>query len=203
MVVSDERALGAFRKVPRTGVIYVTAEATRLGRDPRAIEISNFAFVMAFADSAEASRGLRDAMATGLGIPADAVARAPMTLMGTPDEMVAELEDGRPVLVLLNLGASRLPVWHYAVLIGYDANRNVAILRSGETERLEMKWQRFAGAWHRGGRFAMTVLHPGVIPAHADPARFIEASAGLEAAGQRQAARTAFQAATSRWPAAR
>ncbi|MEJ7735443.1 MAG: pyridoxal phosphate-dependent aminotransferase, partial [Polyangiaceae bacterium] len=31
MVLSDERAMGAFRKVPRTGVIYVTTEATRLG----------------------------------------------------------------------------------------------------------------------------------------------------------------------------
>ncbi|MFO0757938.1 MAG: pyridoxal phosphate-dependent aminotransferase [Byssovorax sp.] len=29
--ISDDRALGAFRKVPRTGVIYVMGEATRLG----------------------------------------------------------------------------------------------------------------------------------------------------------------------------
>jgi aspartate/methionine/tyrosine aminotransferase len=29
--ISDERSLGAFRKVPRTGVIYVMGEATRLG----------------------------------------------------------------------------------------------------------------------------------------------------------------------------
>ena len=31
---SDPEALGAFRKVPRTGVIYVTAEATRMGYRP-------------------------------------------------------------------------------------------------------------------------------------------------------------------------
>jgi len=127
--------------------------------------------------------------------------RMPYVLATTADEMVAELAAGRPVLILQNLGVSKIPVWHYAVLVGYDAERNVAVLRSGPEERLEMKWQRFAGAWHRGGRFAMTVLRPGEVPAHADAARFIEAAAGLEAAGQRPAAAKAYDAAIARWPA--
>ncbi len=126
--------------------------------------------------------------------------RLPYVLATTADEMVAELAEGRPVLVLQNLGAGPLPAWHYAVLIGYDAERNVALLRSGSEQRLEMKWQRFAGTWHRGGRFALTTLPPGEIPAHAEPARFIEAVAGLEAAGQSDAAAQAYEAATARWP---
>jgi len=126
--------------------------------------------------------------------------RLPYVLATTADEMVAELESGRPVLVLQNLGAGPLPAWHYAVLIGYDAERNVALLRSGSEQRLEMKWQRFAGTWHRGGRFALTTLPPGEIPAHATPARYLEAVAGLEAAGQRQAASAAYDAAIARWP---
>lgn len=126
--------------------------------------------------------------------------RLPYVLASTAGEMVEELKAGRPVLVLQNLGATRLPRWHYAVLIGYDAGRNVAILRSGGERRLEMKWQRFAGSWHRGGRFALTTLHPAEIPAHAEPARFIEAAAGVEAAGQRRAAAEAYEAAIARWP---
>ena len=126
--------------------------------------------------------------------------RLPWALDTTADEMVEELEAGRPVLLLQNLGVPQIPIWHYAVLVGYDAERNVAILRSGREERLEMKWQRFARAWHGGGQFAMTVLHPEEIPAHATPARYVEAVAGLEAAGQRQAARTAYESALSRWP---
>ncbi len=126
--------------------------------------------------------------------------RLPWVLDTTADEMVEELEAGRPVLLLQNRGVPQIPIWHYAVLVGYDAERNLAILRSGDTERLEMKWQRFARAWHQGGRFAMTVLKPGEIPAHAGPARFIEAAAGLEAAGQRQSARAAYESAISRWP---
>jgi tetratricopeptide (TPR) repeat protein len=126
--------------------------------------------------------------------------RLPYVLATTADEMVAELAAGRPVLVLQNLGAGPLPAWHYAVLIGYDAERNVALLRSGSEQRREMKWQRFAGSWHRGGRFALTTLPPGVIPAYAEPARFIEAAAGLEAAGQPRAAAAAYDAAIARWP---
>jgi tetratricopeptide (TPR) repeat protein len=126
--------------------------------------------------------------------------RLPYVLETTADEMVEELEAGRPVLVLQNLGVSQLPRWHYAVLIGYDAERNLAILRSGREQRLEMKWQRFAGSWHRGGRFAMTTLRPGDIPDHAPADRFIAAAAGLEAAGQRRAAAAAYDAAIARWP---
>jgi tetratricopeptide (TPR) repeat protein len=126
--------------------------------------------------------------------------RLPYVLATTADEMVAELEAGRPVLVLQNLGAPWMPIWHYAVLIGYDVERNRAILRSGGKEREEMRWQRFAGTWHRGGRFALTTLRPDVVPAIAEPARFIEAVAGLEAAGQRKAAATAYDAAIARWP---
>ena len=126
--------------------------------------------------------------------------RLPYVLETTADEMVAELEAGRPVLLLQNLGVKQFPRWHYAVLVGYDAGRNVAILRSGRERRLEMRWQRFAGSWHRGGRFAMTTLEPGVIPDHAPPDRYIAAAAGLEAAGQRRAAAEAYDAAIARWP---
>lgn len=126
--------------------------------------------------------------------------RLPYVLSSTADEMVAELAAGRPVLVLQNLGAERLPLWHYAVLIGYDAERNVALLRSGDTKREEMRWQRFAKTWHRGGRFAFTTLVPGEIPPHAEASRYVEAAAGLEAAGQRRAAAAAYDAAIARWP---
>lgn len=126
--------------------------------------------------------------------------RLPYVLATTADEMIAELDAGRPVLVLQNLGSSRLPRWHYAVLVGYDADRNVAILRSGGTERLEMRWQRFAATWHRGGRWAITTLAPGHIPTHADAPRYVEAAAGLEAAGRTQAASAAYDAAIARWP---
>lgn len=116
------------------------------------------------------------------------------------DALVAELSEGRPVLLLQNLGTRFLPRWHYAVLVGYDAEKNVAILRSGRRQRLEMRWQRFAASWHRAGRWAMTVLPPEAIPAHATADRYLESVIGLEAAGQREAAASAYDTAIARWP---
>jgi tetratricopeptide (TPR) repeat protein len=126
--------------------------------------------------------------------------RLPYLLAQTGQALIAELDEDRPVLVLQNLGFESIPIWHYAVLIGYDASRNVAVLRSGRRERLEMRWQRFAGSWHRAGRWAIVVLEPGVIPADAEAARYLQAVAGLEAAGQRRAAAQSYDAALARWP---
>ena len=80
------------------------------------------------------------------------------------DALLAELADGRPVLLLQNLGVKQIPRWHYAVLVGYDTDRNVAILRSGRRQRQEVRWQHFARTWDRAGRWAMTTIAPGVIP---------------------------------------
>ncbi len=121
-------------------------------------------------------------------------------LPGTGQALLAELTEGRPVLLLQDLGVARLPVWHYAVLVGYDAARNVAVLRSGRHERLEMRWQLFARSWDRAGRWAITTLPPDVMPAAADATRYLDAAAGLEAAGQAHEAGIAYAAATTRWP---
>ncbi|HLG52413.1 MAG TPA: PA2778 family cysteine peptidase [Steroidobacteraceae bacterium] len=121
-------------------------------------------------------------------------------LPGTGQALLAELSEGRPVLLLQNLRVKALPVWHYAVLVGYDADRNVAVLRSGRHERLEMRWQSFARSWDRAGRWAISALAPGVIPAGAEASRYLEAAAGVEAAGDRRAAALAYDAAIARWP---
>lgn len=121
-------------------------------------------------------------------------------LPGTGQALLAELEAGRPVLLLQNLGSRALPTFHYAVLIGYDADRNVALLRSGRSERLALRWQSFARSWDRAGRWAITVLEPGVIPAEAQVADYLEAAAGLEAAGHERAAAIAYDTALARWP---
>ena len=114
--------------------------------------------------------------------------------------LLAELSEGRPVLLLENLGVKQIPIWHYAVLVGYDTDRNVAILRSGSRKRQEMRWQHFARSWDRGGRWAITTIAPGVIPGEAEAARYLEAIAGIEAAGNLEAAALSYDAAIARWP---
>jgi tetratricopeptide (TPR) repeat protein len=121
-------------------------------------------------------------------------------LPGTGQAMLAELNEGRPVLLLQNLGVKQIPIWHYAVLVGYHTDRNVAVLRSGRRERVEMRWQSFARSWDRAGRWALTVLPPSVIPRAAEAKDYLQAVAGIEAAGDRQAAAESYDAAITRWP---
>jgi tetratricopeptide (TPR) repeat protein len=116
------------------------------------------------------------------------------------DSILAELDAGRPVLVLHNYGLSILPRWHYAVVIGYDATRDRFILRSGDQRRREWRARTFMLAWHNGGRWAMVALAPGEMPASANPAQYLEAAALFERGADAEASRLAFESAVRRWP---
>jgi tetratricopeptide (TPR) repeat protein len=114
----------------------------------------------------------------------------------------AELGAGRPVLVLQNLGLKRLPIWHYAVVVGFDEETDQLVLRSGTTERLLMSGHRFMDAWDRAGRWAIVMVMPGEFPADPNQDLYLEAAAGLESAGRYDAAMKAYDAAVARWPGA-
>src|SRR5690606_16550407 len=58
----------------------------------------------------------------------------PYRLEPDPLALFAEVESGKPVLVMQNLGLPRFPVWHYAVVVGFDPEQERVLLRSG-TER--------------------------------------------------------------------
>jgi hypothetical protein len=59
------------------------------------------------------------------------------------DALLAEVAAGQPVIVLQNLSLPIAPLWHYAVVIGYDLDAGDIILRSGTTERLSMAMSTF------------------------------------------------------------
>ncbi|MFH7319176.1 PA2778 family cysteine peptidase [Desulfurivibrio sp. D14AmB] len=117
-----------------------------------------------------------------------------------PAALFAELAAGHPVLVLQNLGFSRLPRWHYAVVIGHDLARNRIFLHSGRQQAMEISARLFERTWARGGHWGVVVLPPDRLPATAGETPFLAAAAGLEQAGQWSAALLAYQAALERWP---
>ena len=104
----------------------------------------------------------------------------PYVLPPGPDALFAELEDERPVLVLQNLGIERVPVWHYAVAVGFDPADERVILRSGTEPRRLEKTSRFLRSWQRGGYWAFVPVEPGELPASATPALYVRALAGAE-----------------------
>lgn len=124
----------------------------------------------------------------------------PYRVAPEPAALLRELVAGRPVLVLQNLGFASRPVWHYAVLIGYQPDPEVFVLRSGTNPRLEMAGHEFLRSWQLAARWALVLLPAGQLPGADDPGGFLRAVAGLEATGRIEAARTAYAASTRRWP---
>lgn len=121
------------------------------------------------------------------------------TLRPSVQDLLRELAAGHPVLVFQNVSLPVYPVWHYAVVIGYDLQRNTLTLHSGETARMEMSLFTFERTWERGNYWAMLALPTHQLPASADAARVGQAIATLEMQ-QPQAAQQAYTTALKRWP---
>jgi len=118
--------------------------------------------------------------------------------------LFAWVDAGEPVIVLQNLGLDWIPVWHYAVVIGYDLDERTVILRSGRDERLAMDFTPFANTWERGGSWALIALDPADAPKPANLVDYLRAALALERSeqrsGQRAAALKAYDTASRRWP---
>ncbi len=126
--------------------------------------------------------------------------RVPYVLERTIDAAISELRAGRPVLVFQNLGASRWPVWHYAVIVGFDAEHQVFILNSGTQEKERVSARSFLRSWDRAGRWMMVVTDAETLPASAAPLAWLRSAAPFESVGSLDIALQAYRTATLRWP---
>lgn len=115
-------------------------------------------------------------------------------------DVLAEIDAGNPVVVLQNLALSWYPLWHYAVVIGYDLKREEIILRSGATPRLVMPLATFERTWARGKYWAMVALAPNRLPQTAIPENWIQSIAALEHSSPYTYTGQAYEAAMRRWP---
>ena len=117
----------------------------------------------------------------------------------TLDALLHEVAAGHPVLVFQNLSLPIYPVWHYAVVIGFDRQRQLVMLNSGVTRGLEISFFAFERTWARGDFWAMLALPPERLPATAEADPMAAAIAALERIDA-PAARRAYQTALQRWP---
>jgi tetratricopeptide (TPR) repeat protein len=117
-----------------------------------------------------------------------------------PEAMLSEVAAGHPVIVLQNRGFSWSPMWHYAVVIGYDLDKGFVILHSGDTPRRCLSLRVFENTWARSDHWALLVLPPSGLPVTAIEDEFVSAALGLEKAGQWEAAIAGYKVALNRWP---
>ena len=113
--------------------------------------------------------------------------------------LMTEISAGHPVIVLVNLAFSWYPQWHYAVVIGYDQVEKEIILHSGLTEGEVISFWAFNNIWKRGDYWGLLVLPPHRLPELAEESKWVAAVAGLEKAGQWEAAATGYATALERW----
>jgi tetratricopeptide (TPR) repeat protein len=116
------------------------------------------------------------------------------------ETVLAELDAGRPVLVLHNYGLAMWPRWHYAVVIGYDAAKQRVVLRSGKRARQQLSAANFMRAWDNADRWAIVVLEPGQLPARPDLPAYLEAATAFERVAAPAATGRVFDAAIGHWP---
>lgn len=126
--------------------------------------------------------------------------RISYVLDGSFDALLTEVEAGHPVVVLQNLGLSFAPLWHYAVVIGYDQAAKELLLHSGEQQRQVMSMSRFNATWARSQHWAMVALAPGQLPVSIQPQAAADSIAAFEKVATAHAALPAWHALTTRWP---
>jgi len=122
------------------------------------------------------------------------------TLAPRLEDVLRELAAGTPVVVLLNLALKIYPVWHYAVIVGYDLEKREVIVRSAKRERDEWSFSFLEFFWQESGYWSMIALPPGRLPATAREAETAAAVAALEQAGRGNEARASYVALLARWP---
>lgn len=123
----------------------------------------------------------------------------PYVLQPQLKDLLQEVAAGHPVLVFQNVSLPMYPVWHYAVVVAYDLQRNTITLHSGETERMEMSLYTFERVWARGKYWAMLALPTTELPATADATSFARTVATLEGKHP-DVAQQAYATALARWP---
>lgn len=130
--------------------------------------------------------------------------RLPYRIAPEMRSLLSEVAAGNPVLVLQNLGLSWAPQWHYAVVIGFDLNKEEIILRSGTVSRHITNMDTFELTWARGQHWAIVVMPAETLPATADAEKYLRTVVALEnikANQQRWSMiHSAYRTALTRWP---
>ena len=114
--------------------------------------------------------------------------------------LLAEVSVGHPVIVLQNLAIKWYPVWHYAVVIGYDLNKKTITLHTGLNSNYKVSMNTFEHTWQRANNWALVVLPSDTLPNDRNLVSVLQAAVNLEQVGQIEHANLAYQAIAKRWP---
>lgn len=108
--------------------------------------------------------------------------------------VLSEISNNRPVLVLLNLGLTSLPVWHYSVITGFDTASKKIFLTGSKNNQTGMSFDEFERFFERAGRWAIVALKPPLLPVASSEKEIMIAIGDMAKSGYKDQAK---QAATN------
>ena len=82
---------------------------------------------------------------------------------GTAADVAAEINAGRPLLVMIDYGFGGVHVFHYMVVTGYDAEG--IRVNSGRDRDQRVSWGRFLSLWSGADDWALSVTRGVAAPA--------------------------------------
>ncbi len=82
---------------------------------------------------------------------------------GTAADVAAEIDAGRPLLVMIDYGFGGVHVFHYMVVTGYDAEG--IRVNSGRDRDQRVSWGRFLSLWSGADDWGLSVTRKASAPA--------------------------------------
>lgn len=108
--------------------------------------------------------------------------------------LLTQVAAGYPVMVRFSEGSAFWAEPRYAILSGYDRNKQKVLLRAGMNRRQLMSFSAFESALEKSGGWAILIQKPSQIPAAVDQQRWLKATDALAQAGQENEAAQARKA---------
>ncbi|MEB0048636.1 MULTISPECIES: peptidase C39 family protein [unclassified Pseudomonas] len=108
--------------------------------------------------------------------------------------LLTQVAAGYQVMVRYTEGSAFWGGPRYAILAGYNRQKQTVLLRAGMNRRLLMGFGKFESSFKDAGGWAVLIQKPNQIPAQVDRQRWLKAASDLAQAGQEQAAARATKA---------
>ncbi|OOQ44041.1 hypothetical protein AO361_12940 [Pseudomonas fluorescens] len=115
-------------------------------------------------------------------------------LDATLPALLTQVAAGYPVMVRFTEGSAMWAEPRYAILTGYNRQKQTVLLRAGMSQRTLMSFGSFESAFKDAGGWAVLIQNPTQIPAQVDQQRWLKAANDLAQAGQEPAAAKAKKA---------
>ena len=108
--------------------------------------------------------------------------------------LLTQVAAGYPVMLRFTEGSTLWSEPRYAILAGYNRQKQTVLLRAGMNRRELMSFDSFESAFKDAGGWAILIQKPNQIPANVDQQRWLQAASDLARAGQERAAVRAKEA---------